>query len=351
MSFQCPKCSQMLSSKERLETHLVKKLPCDFQCRLCVYKASNKTEYYSHFKNLHTPKKDASVLEELPVVKRPRVRLPGMPEIASSGKPLIPMQDFDPQCLKDLAALANKEEVEIVLERIRMTIRPLKQKRAEEAVKSFQTADYASSLRCLDQDVNTVAANILNRFHGDPGRPELHTIRMGDLSRKTVNMYSRSSDEDQSAWLSFAKEPALTTLSEHASAVLTYALELAANMLQYKFCVRERTVCFCLHDPVLSKTLIIVDENDFEDPEGVQNLQMLGFLPTLKVMFYDGELVEIEQGHGYTSKARALGELINQKTEEVLVQLKNLVLKETDVISFLERTRRPITTQPEAIKN
>lgn len=343
MSFKCSKCPQMLSSKERLETHLNKNLPCDFQCRQCDFKGLNRIEYYAHFKKVHK-----SVPEEKVQIshKRPRaqVRLPPLPGATPETEtiPLIPIQDFDPQCLKELAALSNEQNVEIVLERIRLTIRPLIHKRAEEAVKSFQTADYASSLHCLDQDVNKVAAEILNRFHGDPDRPQLHIIKMADWSRKTVNIYSRPT-ENASKWLSFAKEPALTTLSEHVSAVLMYALWLAANMLQYKFCVREKTVCFYLHDPVLDKTLIIVDCNDFENDDGL--LASLGYPPTLKVMFYDGEIADIEQGYGYTEKARKLGELIQQKTEEVFVQLKNLVLKEADVISFLERTRRPMTRQ------
>ena len=355
MSFKCSKCSKLLSSLQRLATHMAKAIPCDFKCKQCDFHGENVKSYLSHAlthkidKVEDEPSKEV-VLDIEPLRRPPpRVRLPGMPQATPAGRPLIPIQDFDPQCLKELAALANKEDVEIVLERIRMTIRPLKQRRAEEAVKSFQKSDYAHSLRCLDQGINTAAANILSKFHGDPERPEQHTIKMGDISRKMINIYSRPSEEDQSQWLSFAKEPALTTLSEHASAVLTYALELAANMLRYKFCVKEKTVCFCLHDEVLNKNLIIVDEEEFEGTSTPTVNAALGIQPTLKVMFYDDVLTDIVQGYGYTAKAIKLGELINQKTEEVLEQLKTLVLTEADVISFLERTRRPITAQ--LIKN
>lgn len=367
MSFPCKKCPKKLSSKQSLKHHMKKSVPCDFQCRQCDFKANTRDGFNWHCKSMHTnkvkikhpvesvepvkaPQENVILDEEVsaiePVEKRfprMRVRLPGMPERPQTN--LIPMEDFDPQCMRELAALANKENVEIVLERIRMTIRPLRRKRAEEAVKSFQTSDYAHSLQCLQQDVNKTAAGILSKFHGDPERPHLHTIHMGDLSRKTVNIYSRPSEEAPTQWLSFAKEPALTTLSEHASVMLQYALEMAANMLQYKFCAKEKTVCFCLHDAVQSKNLIIVDENDFDSANDGDILASLGYKPRLKVLFYDDVLTDIVQGFGYTEKACQLGLLINQKTEEVLEQLKVLALKEEDIFSFLERTRRPITSK------
>ena len=267
-----------------------------------------------------------------------RIRLPGVP----APTQLIPLQDFDPECLRELAALANKEDVEIVLERL--TIKPLKRRRAEDAVKLMQMADYADSLQCLNQDLNTAAANIIAKFHSDPARPQLHIMHMGDLSRKTVKMYSRPRVTDESKWLTIPKEPALTTLSEHASAIITYMIELASRKLQFKFCDQEKVVCFCLRDADQKKNLIIVNEDDFEG-ENHSFLKAIGHEPKLKVMFYDGAMSEIVPGFPYTDKAIVeLGGLIEQKTEEVIEQLKTLAFKETDVISFLERNRKLITT-------
>lgn len=344
--------------------HLSKTFPCDFQCGKCDFQGENRNGYYYHMRAKHPDKtlkkvtespqvnelpqvdelpqvNESPQVEQIPVetyqpARRGRVRLPGDP----IDTKIIPIHDFDPQCLKELAALANKEDVEIVFERV--TIKPLRRRRAEEAVKHMLTSDYAQSLQCLDRDIVSVAAEILSRFHGDPRRPQLHAIRMGDISRKMVNIHCRPVAEHDSKWLSFAKEPTLTTLSGHTSTILTYMLERASDMLRYKFCTKEKVVCFSLHDAQQSKNIIVVDDTDFSGAEDGDMLVLLGYQPRLKVMFYDGELTDIVQGFGYTEKARELGLLINQKTEEVLQQLKTLTFREQDIISFLERTRRPL---------
>lgn len=382
--YTCLKCKKELSTKYRLQQHLLKGLPCDLTCRDCSFKAKDRHQFYRHRKAEHPIKKERTEKDEdhpiaptpvalaapiapvdpvalvtpvAPVAQpmeieeyipqsapRNRVRLPGDPP--RNNTRIIPIQDFDPECLRELAALANKEDVEIVFERV--TIKPLKRRRAEEAIKNFQTSDYAQSLRCLDRDVVSVAAEILSRFHGDPRRPQLHAIRMGDISRKMVNIHCRPVVEEDSRWLSFAKEPTLTTLSGHTSAILRFMLERASDLLQYKLCVKEKVVCFCLHDAEQNKNLIIVDENEFDSLNDADILVSLGYAPRLKVMFYDDELTEIVHGFGYTGKARDLGLLINQKTGEVLQQLKTLSFKESDIMGFLERTRRPFVLSTNA---
>jgi hypothetical protein len=108
-------------------------------------------------------------------------------------------------------------------------------------------------------------------------------------------------------------------------------------MLQYKWCLHEKTVCFCLHDPVLNKTAIIIDQNTFDDT---------GFAtgpPILRTMFYNGKLIDIDTDDPTkVDQAISLGNLINEKIDDVLSQLENLVLQDTDIISFLERTRSVI---------
>jgi transcription elongation factor Elf1 len=48
--FQCLKCSKVLSSKRRLEEHLIKNLPCNLECRVCEKKLLSKYKYYAHMK-------------------------------------------------------------------------------------------------------------------------------------------------------------------------------------------------------------------------------------------------------------------------------------------------------------
>jgi DNA-directed RNA polymerase subunit RPC12/RpoP len=315
MSYQCLRCYKNLSSLKRLQTHQEKQVPCDFQCKRCDFKGTNSAEYKTH-QNVHLKKISN---------RKTRIKLP---EKRGVKTPLIPYEDFN-QCLVFLADLANKKDVEIEL-----TIKP--SKRQTEALKTFQASDYANSLQCINQDINFVATNFLTNFHCDPNRPQLHTFKIGDLTRKTVNIYSRPKEEEEAKWILLPKEPAINTITAHTSKILTYALELAANMLQYKWCVQEETVCFSLHDPILNKTAIIIDQNTFDDT---------GFVtgpPILRSLFYNSKLTDIEpDDHLKTEQVRALGALINEKIDEVISQLENLVLADTDIVSFLHRTRCP----------
>ena len=359
MSFKCPNCEKVLSSNQRLQAHLSKTMPCDFVCRTCGVKSGSRSKYYYHVKqhtpqanneqnedDNHTQSKDPDLSAQGSEIQvacnkaeaqgHHRIRLPG-----DDTRRIVPIQDFnDLDIIRKLARIANEQDADI---RVTIDIHPRKRKLAEDAVVHFQTSDYANSLRCLDQDINEAAANMLSDFHSDPNRPELHAIRLADNARKIVKMYSRPTPEDDRCeWMHYNHQPTLDALSEHAKALLTYSLERAANQLQFKFCAKEQCVCFCLHDTVLNKNLIIVDDNDFSG-ENEAVMRALKIQPVLKVMFYDGELTDIVQGFGYTEKARQLGILIEQKTEEVLTQIKDLQFTEADVRAFLERTRRPLT--------
>ena len=352
MSFQCSKCFEDFTTLNTLNKHLRKSCPCDFQCRLCVYKGDNRNGYYYHMRVRHPPNVATGSAETDQAAKptvapakenpRARVRLPD-----DSTKSIVPIQDFDRETLsgmiRELSQLANKNDVDVDVD-IHIRIHPKKKKLAEDAVKFFQTSDYAQSLKCLEGDINKTAVDMLDSFHGDPSRPQLHAIRLADNARKLVKMYSRPAPDEECSWLTFGPQPTLDTLSEHARALLTYGLERAASMLQYKFCVKEKSVCFCLHDDVLSKNLIVVDANEFGERDGGLLLRRLGYQPRLKVLVYDGELGDIlVPGFGYTGKALELGQLINQKTDEVLRQIAELQFSEADISAFLERTRRPLT--------
>lgn len=55
MSYICPKCSTVFSSRQRLDSHLEKNLPCDLGCRECDFKGRSSIHYYQHMQaGLHT---------------------------------------------------------------------------------------------------------------------------------------------------------------------------------------------------------------------------------------------------------------------------------------------------------
>ena len=51
--FVCLKCYKSLSSKQRLQEHLKKSLPCDLCCRICNEQFGTKYRYYKHVKTMH----------------------------------------------------------------------------------------------------------------------------------------------------------------------------------------------------------------------------------------------------------------------------------------------------------
>jgi hypothetical protein len=92
---------------------------------------------------------------------------------------LIPIADFGLLKLADYA-LENEMEIEIDMD-IKIKMRPA----AKKASEVFRQTDYINPLKLLsapDEKVSEFAAAALSKFHGDPKRPEMHTIRMTDFA-------------------------------------------------------------------------------------------------------------------------------------------------------------------------
>lgn len=339
MSFECKKCLQILSSQRALDGHERRKVPCDKVCPGCGYKAKDRHQYYRHQQahllgKIEKPAQDPVDLKEagneIQDISPTYIRLP------KKDDRLVPIQDYSlVSMVSELSKVANAEDVDIVL------IHPRKRNLAERAAQSFQTSDYAHSLTCFNRDINVVAAEVLDGLHGDPQRPELHSIRMGDHSRKIVKIYTRPAIEVDASWMPYGRVASLSALTEHAKNVLSFTFRKGVLALEYRFCVAEKCVCYCLHDDLKGRNLIIVDGNEFDDPDGLMSFGSAGAPPYLKVLFYPGELSDLPDE--YEKDALKLGLFIQQRTDEVLKQIKHLQLTENDVSLFLEKTRRPLT--------
>lgn len=338
MSFSCPKCPKRLSTRQRLDTHLEKTVPCDLQCRECPFKATTRKQYDNHIRKPHPlivntdEDEDSSEAVEIrPEINKVHVRLPGDPPRDSD---IIPLQDFDKNFMDMLIDYANENNAEVKVKMLEITVKPLKQR----AVNALKVSDYANSLECLDNDknVNDTAIKVLSQIHGDAGRPEMHSIRLTDFVRRNVSIYTRSTEDSEAEWLPFAKAAALHMLSKHVSKILNFTLMKATSSLEWKFCEQDKVVCYCLYDPDNKRNVIIVDS----DPDGM--LASWGYAPQLEVKFYEGNIIDIPESLVYLDQVRRLGVLIQEKAVHVLSQLENLVLTEKDVMPFLEQTRRPL---------
>lgn len=102
MNFSCPKCPKMLSTRQRLDTHLEKTVPCDLQCRDCPFKATTKKQYNSHIRKPH-PK--------IANTKNDSLERFHIHDLAND-KNIIPLQDFDKEYMDMLNDYTNNNNAE-----------------------------------------------------------------------------------------------------------------------------------------------------------------------------------------------------------------------------------------------
>jgi hypothetical protein len=106
---------------------------------------------------------------------------------------------------------------------------------------------------------------------------------------------------------------------------MRHILKSVVVSICYKFCPRENMVCYCLTEKIGGQSLIITKE-DFRDE--------------LNVCLYGGEVVDIPNGD-FVQKVADLGDQLEKSLGDVLDNLSNLVLTESDSMVFFEKTRRP----------
>jgi len=351
--FSCDKCPKKCRTEEQLQNHKEKDIPCDFVCRRCGKKCVNRGRFDYHMKVTHPKKKVAEppqapqrrcTQEELDAVKQPFqwAVSPGEIVAAKRSVDIIPVQDFSKDNLDlfcRLINLAKEKNADVTV-----TIHP-REEHAKRAGNSFITSDYTRTLQCLDNPnkINSVAANMLSDFHSDPGRPELHSIRLTDNARKIVKVYSRPEgpdgpviDDAQCRWMPYAQQPLLKLLTEHASRLLLHAMAVIPKRLQYRYCVEKDVVCYCLDDADEdgNGNVILFSERGYDDSRPL----------ILKAEFYQGKLDRLpeddEEDREIVEEKAILLRLMKEQGAHVLKKLEELTLTEKDVMAFLERTRR-----------
>lgn len=331
MSLKCPKCSKTMSSRQRLQSHLSKPVPCDFACKICEFKSNKRCQFDYHMKSKH-PK--AKVL--LDVDNQARTRLPKAKVLldidnqARTRLPvdIIPLQDFNKEYMDMLINYANTNSDVKMLE---IAVKPF----MDRALNALKISDYATSLECFNMNFYDTAAKILGQIHLDDERLEMHSIKLTDVTRVRISIYSRPTENSAAEWLSFDKAAALNILSKHASKILIFTLMKAILSLELKYCEQEEEVCYCLYNPDNQRNVIIYDP----DP---QDIFMSYDTPKPAVKFYNGNLVDVPQTPECFDQVEQLNYLMRKKTTHILSYLDKLVLTGKDIKSFLEQTRRPL---------
>lgn len=358
MSFSCEKCDQTFSTEKRLEKHKSNKIPCDFACQECEKKCSSRDQYNYHVKSRHQKTVVKQEVKAIEVQPLPPVR--GMQLVHEEKRVtktkneqetmLIPIDDFlgktrQDEIIKEIIKLANEGKLNNVVININnnITINVNDISTAQRAANMFRSYDLGTVMRCLENPDQTqqIAADILAQMHTDPERPEMHTVKMKDMSRKKISLYSRPSDDSPGKWLPYGYEAALRKLSEQAASLVRSALCSGINISSYKIRDDDNIMCLRLRTPIAKKYIVIYD--DISDQE-LYDLNPFKPPISLKVELYTGTFSCIPQDDDEAQEERrVLDRHIKEKGELVLSQLKDIRFTAKDIGAFLERTQRPLT--------
>jgi len=354
--FVCPKCSKQLSSKRRLEEHLVKSLPCDLTCRLCNTSFANKYRYYKHIKKDHQAK-EARTLEtalsrqpEMSDAGQDEEVIPYIPRRLSRQhqmKPLeidtVPLDDFH-ELYKQMLRKANEDNCEININ-ININIKPLQnEERMNRVLNSLNKGAYMSSLQTLStsRGLEHVAVDVLDKVHADNGAPENHSICLADPSRKTAKLYSRTSDE-KCGWILHQRDDCIRRLNSHTSDLLSILLESAVQKLQDACFIRnynqkhlqnevfehDKIPCVTMSDA--SEYIMICFDRE------VDITGQLGYTPiNVEYVSYDDLF---DPGNISPDILAMLRQTIYDRKDQILGQLKNLIIDEKHLVDFLKRSR------------
>lgn len=324
--FLCNRCGKGFASKRNLNNHQNKSLPCDLICKVCNVKYEDRFAYYRHLKNNVCVTETAEEAEECQNDKEDENGI-----VLLSNMQPVPLNDFvDGPQFQELLKFANRENCEIEVERIteKITIKPNKSE-TERVFQGLRQSDFMCSLKSLCGSPEEAVIDSLIKVHTDPTRPQFHSICLGDLSRKTVNCYTRPQNQlaRSGNWQNMTINTALIELSRHASNLLSLLLNNAVNCLTPAYYDEADCVCFSTHhnEPSNEHRGIIVYAFGIDD----NNMEV-----DVKPVDYYSPCPEEKLPH-----ARRLLELIERKKEAVIEKVRHYVLNERDLSRFLERTR------------
>lgn len=359
MSKNCPKCEKVFTRVADVQVHLDKKTPCDFACRTCGEKLSCFAEYKKHQADVHavvmpSRKQKPRAGDDKAIVKREALPIQDAIVPAASNDipdieqiPLIPMDDFIGQAQMDAIvsriietskrdATEGQNIVILNIININNNININNVNVADPvdvAAKTFRGKDFGTAMKCLQypQQTTKIAADILTQMHSDPNRPEMHTVKMKDMARKKMSLYSRPSQNAPGEWLPYGHKAALKKLSEHAAWLVHSALCGGVNIGSYKIREIDFVLCFQLPTLIDGKVITVYDQSTV-DPE---------YRPmSLKVELYSGELFDLPDNEDAHREQTRLEGVIKKRGREVIRLLKEIEFTDKDIGDFLESTQR-----------
>lgn len=347
---RCKKCQKEFVSAPKFQAHFDKKIPCDFKCKTCPFVGQNRYQYYRHIcantnKDIVILKEDVDLENEPMSVKRNT-----NVHRHADGKFPIPITDVtDPEFIQRVVEYATTNDCEVVIEKI--TVKPIKKIDAREAriqrmTKNINNDDFNRALKCLESthpmDLVPHVVDNLTQIHGDYKRKDLQSILMTDMARKNVKLCTRDEKDDMCKWTRLPKGEAIYQLSSHSSNLLSSFL--AEIIPKLSKCAQKtgNVVKPCLalfdpskiNDPEFEAEGFIVYEEESEEDSFLQMFMDKPPRPVLKVS-YERRIryVPIQN-----KRLNDLYNLVQQRKDEIVELLRELVLTEKDLTPFLQRT-------------
>ena len=298
MSVKCPKCPKSLSSERNLRNHLIKKIPCDYVCRKCGVPCNYRQKYYRHLAKEHpalNPKTENAVIPFN----------------------ITPIDDFK------VTIDTNIGEV---------TIRPRNTAEKERLFSLLRTSpgSLMQALTHLDDDYseylqNTLGA-LLSMVHIQPSHPELHSICLTDINRRSVSFYSRTDvNGNDCRWIVHPQESSMQVLTQHARDLFSCLLHTGIAALVIQVWINDEIV-FTMK--VKSKTLLIRYERAYDRIH-------------VRTGIYKN-LTACPASRG--EEAAELLRIIEERKEQLLDEIKQAIPIREDINAFLDRGR-PICYQ------
>lgn len=317
--FVCPKCTRSVASEFSLQRHLKKNLPCDFQCRLCEFKGKNRHQYYRHMKRNHPDE----------VIKRKKQKIE--PKVDKRQKQseeeeivdvvhITPLEDFRWEFTNEIDGF----DVTVTIRAKTMEAR----ERLQKMLARITPHSVMDALRFLDQDssesnMERAVTEALHRVHTMPNYPEMHSICLSDISRRSVQFYSRPDPTtDHCQWITHPRESSLDLLVQHARNLFSCLLEIGFASLVIQ--VYRGQIVFTMQHS--KQTLMVRYEKDWD-------------MVSARVRYNAKQEEYDECPPSRTEEAAQHLHIIEERKTEVMQRIKEAMPQRDHLIHFLDRGR------------
>lgn len=334
MPFPCPKCSKVIKSKQKLNSHLNKKNPCDKVCQICGVKLPNQRAFNAHRKThasqpVHDIVKDETAIEEIAPIKKvlklseARAKFfktkTEVPREVTLLKELFPLEDFQWDTI-----VSEREEMrtvndQIVIEKVTYERTVIRGKSIEKLIKSGVLNE---ALRALNEysDKPSIMKQLMYHVHGQPSEPHFHSICRTDINRDTISLYSRPDPDQDSGWIKAPFKDVLNRLNMHARNLTMFMLQAGINALEVQYWTTKKCVVFMFVANEY-QTLLYRENNDL----------IYKRLPSIDEF--------IDCGEEHENEVNTLISLVEDKKEEVMEEIKNESIDEKTWDDFFTRAR------------